>query len=176
MINATYNGQTYQDVTTLVASDGTNSATVTLTESGGGGGISEFSKQNTVTIVNPTEEAVIGAYTGMKFAHGLGETPKLVILTSNAAMDGTVKGINTGAVLCDYENGYVSGNARVGGFIATTNASSGISAATFCSHYDAAIGGSYSEFDWDSTYVYISRSANNQHFGDTLTYTALCFA
>lgn len=34
MINATYGGQTYTDVDTLVASDGTNSATVTLTESG----------------------------------------------------------------------------------------------------------------------------------------------
>lgn len=34
MINASYGGQSYTDVSTLVASDGTNSATVTLTETG----------------------------------------------------------------------------------------------------------------------------------------------
>lgn len=74
MINATYNGQTYQDVTTLVASDGTNSATVTLTESGGSGSIGDFSHYTSIKV---TPEAV----DDVSFANPYGANTKLIIVT-----------------------------------------------------------------------------------------------
>lgn len=78
MINATYNGQTYQDVTTLVASDGTNSATVTLTESSGGGSVGDFSNATTINVTTTD-------VTKLVFENPYGTGTKLIVVKATIA-------------------------------------------------------------------------------------------
>jgi len=74
MINATYNGQTYQDVTTLVASDGTSNATVTLTESGGGGGVGDLTEYEQIRVTPDVAS-------DLEFSNPFGTNTKFIIIT-----------------------------------------------------------------------------------------------
>lgn len=172
MINATYNGQTYQDVTTLVASDGTYNATVTLTESGGGGDVGGLTEYNSQTVVL-TQEALPSGPLGVKIAHGLTKAPKIIRMTLNYS----------GA--SEDHKGYVFGligACNVGDtdrlLALASNASSGAFSSTYKLDKVASSGDitTYGYWAVDSDYLYLARPTNNQNYDSENSYTIECWA
>ena len=166
MINATYNGQTYQDVTTLVASDGTSNATVTLTESGGGnvGGLTEYNSQTAVL----TQEAIQGAVQGVKIAHGLSKAPSIIKMTLNySGSSEDKKGIIFAVA------GIVSASGIDRLFAICSNASSGVLSSVYKIDKVASLSDITTAGYWtaDSDYLYLAKPANNQSYDSENTYT-----
>jgi len=165
MINATYNGQTYQDVTTLVASDGTSNATVTLTESGGSGDVGGLSEYSIQTLVLAEENS------GVIFAHGLSKAPSIIKMALNYSGD-TVE--HKGIVFAFL--GFCNVHGTSFGFLLNSNASTGaLTNAVVC----PPLGDSPTEFakySVDATNVKINRPSNAYHFDTVNSYTIECWA
>lgn len=173
MINATYNGQTYQDVTTLVASDGTSNATVTLTESGGGGGdVGGLTEYNSQTVVL-TQEAIQGAIQGVKIAHGLTKAPSIIKMTLNYSGSSEDK---KGIIFT------VAGIVSAGGIdrllMLCSNASSGLLSSAYKLDKVASLSDITASGYWavDSDYLYLAKPTNSQNYDSENAYTIECWA
>jgi hypothetical protein len=165
MINATYNGQTYQDVTTLVASDGTSNATVTLTESGGGGDVGGLTEYSTQTLV--LEEA----NGGVTFEHGLSKAPSIIKMTLNYSGDtADHKGIAFAFL------GFCNVNGTSFGFLLNSNSSTGALTNAVALPPIGDIPTEFAKYSVDATNVKINRSSNAYHFDTVNSYTIECWA
>lgn len=181
-IKATIGGVAYEINAVKGITANNTEINVPLTIDGDGGGVGGYTEANTVTIAgsNLSEETIpisTSSYKGIKVAHGLSVVPKAVIITSDAATDGSVKGATVGAYLFkDKVMGYNAGQSAAFymGVAVTTNASTGSAVGATCMYVESASPlASWAVFGMDDTYFYMNRPANNAPFNSALNYTFL---
>lgn len=181
-IKATIGGVAYEINAVKGITANNTEINVPLTIDEEGGGVGGYTEANSVTIAgsNLSEETIpmaTSTYKGFKVAHGLSVAPKAVIITSDAATDGSVKGPTVGAYLFkDKVRGYNPGQSAafyVGAAI-TTNVNTGAAVGVTCMYAEAASPlASWAVFGMDDTYFYMNRPANNNPFSSELNYTFL---
>lgn len=183
-IKATIGGVAYEINAVKGITANNTEINVPLTIEGEGGGGGGFTEYNEVQVAGSdmTMEALPIApsnFTGIKVTHGLTQAPTLIIISTNAATDGSVKGMIIGGIFyTDGQEGYIAtGNIRKLSAYFTTNVSTGVANAAMAQYGTASNPGTgWGMFGVDETYFYLNKSATNQAFGTSLTYTFKFFA
>lgn len=201
MINASYGGQTYADVDTLVASDGTNTATVTLTESGvvpTPTGTKTITENGTGIDVTNYAAVDVNVGGGGGSVGGLSEYNTQTAVLSLENVGGNVQGVkfahglskaptiikmtlnysgdptdNKGIIFAVI--GIVTPSGSNHCFALATNSSTGVLTAVYDYLAENPIA-SNAKFVVDSTYVSLSRATAAVTFDTVNSYTIECWA
>lgn len=203
MINASYGGQTYNDVESLVATDGTNTATVTLSESGTiptPTGTKVITSNGTNIDVLNYAKVDVSVSGGGGDVGGLTEyhTQTTVLTQENVADSGTYNGVKIAhglskapaiiRMVLDYSGnlednkqkvfifiGFAEADNKDFGIAVCSNATTGdLTGLYACPETNPLTG--YAMFKCDSTYVYISKPNNANNFDTVNSYTIECWA
>ena len=205
MINASYGGQTYSNVNTLVASDGTTNATVTLSESGvipTPAGTKEITQNGTgIDVMNYASVNVNVSGGGSGSVGGLTEYNSQTVVLTQEAIQGAVQGVkiahgltkapkifrmklNYSGTVEDHK-GYIFGligACNIGGtdrlFALTTNMNTGALSSAYSGIKVANLSDITTYGPWmaDSDYLYLTKPASNQNYDSENAYTIECWA
>lgn len=175
--NKAYNGISTVELPTTDGATATFKDVDEIQEGGGG-----YSESNSVTFTGEIQGVVGGAasHIGIRIEHGLSQTPKFAIMTSNAAVDGTVKGNVIAGTFSELIVGYSAAVSNGGKFadVYGTNVNTGnlTAYAAVFTELSADSPVSTCVWYWDSTAFYCLKPASNQTFSPNITYTITFYA
>lgn len=184
-IKATIGGIAYTITAVKGITANNTEINVPLSIEGAGGGLGGYTEYNEVTVNGsdmtleqlPISSSV--AYTGIKVAHGLTSAPRLILVSSDITLDGSVKGIYAGGLYStDLQKGWNSADsvARYDSVAFTTNTNTGNAAAVLAQYATTDDKGTWAAYGADTDYFYLMKAATNQAFGAGVTYTFKFFA